>query len=386
MSTVPTLNYFPDSGIPWIKLLLEKEPTQLGIEITAGVMASLLIIYLLVVRSLRFRYINELKQKYPDPSVALHDITVAEEVLNSSARKEFPFILQTSLELALFRTYSVPTISKLLYATGEFTRNTRKRAEDTELILMEMADGYGHIEQAKRKNANLPQAEVDEQCQRQKQALKRLNEIHGKYNILNGDYLYTLSLFIVEPIKWVNRYEWRQLEQLEINAIYRLWYEIGKGMNLKDIPPTVEEMVEFHKQYSREKVRYAPTNWKIGKPTVEHLLTKFPKFMRPIFSPIVYGVLPAILEPIDVAGFGLEQPKPWVVQLISIGFYLRAFFIRYFMLPRFTPIIRTPMKPDPKTNRYKPLYNVYEPTYPDGYCIFELGPDKMKPAICPVAH
>ena len=103
-------------------------------------------------------------------------------------------------------------------------------------------------------------------------------------------------------------------------------------------------------------------------------------------SPIVYGVLPAILDPIDVKGFGLLSPKPWVVQLIDIGFHLRAFFIRYFMLPRFTTVMRTPIKPDPKTNLYKPLYNLYEPTYPNGYCIFELGPDKFRPSKCPVAH
>lgn len=39
-----------------------------------------------------------------------------------------------------------------------------------------------------------------------------MNELHGKYNILNGDYIYTLSLFTDEPVNWINRYEWRQLD------------------------------------------------------------------------------------------------------------------------------------------------------------------------------
>ena len=56
-------------------------------------------------------------------------------------------MFQTALELALFRTYSVPTISKLLLATGEFTRNTRKRAEDTELLLVNL-----FIEKRKKKD------------------------------------------------------------------------------------------------------------------------------------------------------------------------------------------------------------------------------------------
>lgn len=41
-----------------------------------------------------------------------------------------------SLELALFKTYSVPTISKILAATGEFSKSAAKRAEDTGLILV----------------------------------------------------------------------------------------------------------------------------------------------------------------------------------------------------------------------------------------------------------
>ncbi|KAI9495127.1 hypothetical protein BDB00DRAFT_760754 [Zychaea mexicana] len=345
---------------------MNREPTQLGIRITAGVLTTALACHLLVVRFVRYRYINKLKRKYPDPSIALRDFDVAEEVFHITSRREFP-----SLELALFRTYAVPTISRLLFATGEFSKNTSKRAEDTELILLELADAYSHIELLRKGNRVPTQEEIDEQRQRPKDALARLNEIHGKYPILNGDYLYTLSLFIVEPIKW---------------AIFRLWYEIGKRMNLKDIPPTVQKMIEFNKKYARENVHHATTNWKVGKPTVEHLLGRFPKFLHPILSPIVFGFLPALLEPVDVAGFGLKPAHASLITLVSIGFHIRAFFIRHCMLPRYTTVLRTPLKPDPKTKRYKPLYNMYDPTYPDGYCIFELGPDKYKPMKCPIPH
>lgn len=104
-----------------------------------------------------------------------------------------------------------------------------------------------------------------EQRGRAKIAIERLNEIHGKYQILNGDYLYTLSLFIIQPVKWVNRYGWRKLDPLEENvsmhimhmiihhsphrlmqAIYRIWYDIGKEMKIKDIPESLDAMNTFH--------------------------------------------------------------------------------------------------------------------------------------------
>lgn len=160
-------------------------------------------------------------------------------------------LARQSLELALFKTYTVPTISKLLCATGEFEKGkTAKRVEDTELILviyhekskgkkertitickkLEISDAYPHIEEEKRTNRNASEEEiVSRQRHRASQALTRLNEIHGKYNILNGDFLYTLSLFILEPIRWINKYEWRQLDQREKNV----WKEqsIGTGRN-----------------------------------------------------------------------------------------------------------------------------------------------------------
>lgn len=45
-----------------------------------------------------------------------------------------------------------------------------------------------------------------------------MNDIHSQYQISNGDYLYTLMLFIAEPIKWINKYEWRVLDEREINV------------------------------------------------------------------------------------------------------------------------------------------------------------------------
>lgn len=45
-------------------------------------------------------------------------------------------IARQSLEMALFKTYSVPSISRILAATSQFSSETGKRVEDTELILV----------------------------------------------------------------------------------------------------------------------------------------------------------------------------------------------------------------------------------------------------------
>jgi len=49
-----------------------------------------------------------------------------------------------------------------------------------------------------------------------------MNYIHSRYQkagkISNDDLLYTLSVFITEPINWVEMYEWREMSDTEKNA------------------------------------------------------------------------------------------------------------------------------------------------------------------------
>lgn len=52
-------------------------------------------------------------------------------------------------------------------------------------------------------------------------------------HISNEDLLYTLSVFITEPISWVEKYEWRSMNDLEICAIATFWKSIGDAMGIQ---------------------------------------------------------------------------------------------------------------------------------------------------------
>lgn len=135
---------------------------------------------------------------------------------------------QLSLQLAMFKTYTTPKNSKILVATGEFGKECPRRYEDTELILREFADVYGRIQNHIKDHPDTPEEHLLDQWDRKKKAIKRLNELHGKYNIGNDDFLYTLTMFITEPVAWVNKYEWRQLDEREINVKIALFTSLPK--------------------------------------------------------------------------------------------------------------------------------------------------------------
>jgi len=109
-----------------------------------------------------------------------------------STRCDFPFDTTRALELALFRTYGVPSISGLLDRTGEFQHRPDKRYDDTDIVVSELMEwGY--------------------ESERGKRALRRMNQLHGRFQIANDDFLYVLSTFIFEPIRWNRKFGWRQM-------------------------------------------------------------------------------------------------------------------------------------------------------------------------------
>ena len=95
--------------------------------------------------------------------------------------------------------------------------NVTKRYSDTVVLIAEFV-------------ANPPTSE------RALTALSRMNYIHEHYQkqgkISNSDMLYTLGLFALEPARWINQYEWRQLNEMEICALGTFWKSIGDAMGI----------------------------------------------------------------------------------------------------------------------------------------------------------
>src|SRR3954464_14913522 len=57
------------------------------------------------------------------------------EIYRVMVAHEFPWDMNQALSFALFRTYAVPSIGRLLHRTGEFTTRPQKRYDDTVLLL-----------------------------------------------------------------------------------------------------------------------------------------------------------------------------------------------------------------------------------------------------------
>lgn len=247
----------------------------------------------------------------------------------------FPWDLERSLEFALFRTFAVPSISSLLAETGEFVQRPRKRYDDTELILFEILEhGMNSL--------------------RGKGAIRRMNSMHGRFEISNEDFLYVLSTFIFEPIRWLEAYAYRPMTEVEKEGVFKNYLELGKRMNLKSIPQTLEEFEEYNRRFEQENFRFAPSNRLIADKTIDLLLGFYvPKWLFGLGRPFVFALLD---DPLREA-LGIRKVSGLRKWLVKKGLRIHAFLHQ---------ISKEPQKPVLGTRRKRP-------TYPEGYQIEELG-------------
>lgn len=248
---------------------------------------------------------------------------------------EFPFDTTRSLELALFRTFCVPSISALLDRTGEFRNRAQKRYDDTDLIISELLErGYD--------------------TERGRRALRRMNQQHSRFIIANQDFLYVLSTFIYEPIRWNARFGWRQMCDEERLGLFYFWREVGQRMNIKDLPTSYAEFERYNVEYENRHYRYTEANRRVGTATLELFASWFPRILRPL----VRRSICALLDDAVIRGFGFPRPSRALHRLVSGILRLRARLLRWAPARRH-PRLRTEIK---------------HRSYPQGYSIEELGP------------
>lgn len=281
---------------------------------------------------LNLRYARQQQIQQLDP------ITDHCQICHLLAGYEFPWDITRSLELAMLKTYCVPSISRLLDRTGEFHHHTQKRYDDTGLLVAEIFKwGYN--------------------SERGRESIRRMNAIHGHYPISNEDFLYVLSTFIYEPIRWNERFGWRAFAESEKLAIFYFWQTIGRKMHIYDIPSTYDEFAQYNQNYERQHFIYSDSNRRVIESTINLFLSWFPAIGRPLLRPFVH----AMFDELTLIAFGYSNPPTLVRNLVENSLKLRGRVSRWF-LPRNKPDFFT----DSKLR-----------SYPHGYELNDLGPNKM---------
>lgn len=257
------------------------------------------------------------------------------EIYRLLGAHEFPWDLTQSLGLALYRTYAVPSIGELLSRTGEFERRTHKRYADTGLILETVIQhGFGS-----------PTGRA---------ALRRMNQMHGAYAISNEDMRYVLSTFVVVPTRWIDRFGYRPLSEVERVASTNYYRELGRHMNIKAIPETYAEFATLLDDHEREHFAFSPGGRAVSDATLRLLVGFYPRPLRELLRRVTLTLLD---DPLREA-FRYPDPGPRARALAVGGLRARAALIR-----------RLPARREPLYVHQRREFAIY----PEGYRVEELG-------------
>ncbi|KAJ5728822.1 uncharacterized protein N7483_003330 [Penicillium malachiteum] len=366
---------------------------------------GLLIGYPLLVRSLRYRRIQNLQKKcnYPTrESMAKMTDEEAFMIQRQLGTFEFPFMFLKSLQFALFRTYGIPSISHLLTKTTQFSNpNTSlKRYTDTAALVNEMV-------------GNSPTS------YRAFVSIARTRFLHSGYRasgkILESDMLYTLALFALEPVRFIGRFEWRELTDLERCALGTFWKSVGDGLGIsfeelpsaasgfKDGIQWLEEIEAWSEAYEEKYMVPDVKNRETADQTTAVIVYMLPPALHPIGLQFVSFMMDERLRKAML----YDPPSPFWSSVFSVLLTTRKLFIRYLMLPRpqFLKVNNISQQPDEHNKFYltsweaapyyvKPTFwNRWGPTawltwalgrpvpgdegdkyYPSGYHIQDIGP------------
>jgi hypothetical protein len=203
----------------------------------------------------------------------------------------------------------VPSIAELLDRTGEFGRAAQKRYDDTDLILSTIVEAGYDSEEGKG-------------------AIRQMNVIHGRFEIANEDFLYVLSSFVFEPIRWNARFGWRPLIGTEKLATFEFWREIGRRMAIRDIPESYSELESYNEGYERERFRRTDATERVGRATRDMFLAWFPGLPKRFGAHAIYALMD---EPLRDA-FGFPHPPRGLRTAVEASLRTRARFVA--LLPR----------------------------------------------------
>ncbi|NEQ53273.1 MAG: DUF2236 domain-containing protein [Leptolyngbya sp. SIO3F4] len=248
---------------------------------------------------------------------------------------EFPWDITRALEIALLRTFCVPSIAQLLDKTGEFQHHTQKRYDDTGIIVSGLFKwGYDHP--------------------RGQEFLSRMNAIHGRFPIENRDYLYVLSTFIYEPVRWCDRFGWRSLSELEKQAMYHFWVAVGKRMGIVNIPNSYGAFEDYNQAYEQKHFTYAVVNQRVADATRAMLLSWFPVGVRSLAD----KAIPALLDQPLLNALGWQAAPAPLTHLLENSLKIRSRLLRK-LPPRSMPDF---------------FVDQFIRSYPQGYELADIGP------------
>lgn len=262
----------------------------------------------------------------------------AHEIYRNMVQYDFQTEIRAGFFLSYYRNFAIPSIARVLSATGEMTSRPMKRSYDTTIVIHEIiANGFEH--------------------ERSQAMIALLRRVHKGVPGTADDFVYVLMTLLVLPLRWIERHGWRRLTDLEKQSATDFYAELGRRMGLQGIPATFEEAGRFLDRYEDEHMGPSAEGAALLDATVTIFASRVPARLRR-FTPTIMALM--MDKPQVAVALGLK-PAPALLRL-PFNALLRILALR----------ART--RPLPASPAFVPG-KMSVVAYPDGYTLDQIGPD-----------
>jgi hypothetical protein len=299
----------------------------------------------------------------------------------SIAFLEIPILVDLATEFGFLATFAVPSISAVLLGSGAFRDAPQKRYDDTSIIMHEVGENGAASARGSR-------------------ALERLNAIHAQFPIQNRDFLYVLWIFCYEPQRWIDRgWAWRGLHPEERASLFAFWMEVGKQMEIQDLPRTDDEFRAFGPAFEARHWRPAPQNRVVTAQLLDLVVRWGPRIIPArLKRSVVSLAIGSIGSPQLLAAIG-QPPAPLPIRAAVHVLLLLSGWVGAMLPPRPRWLARTTLlqpqcpvaaggrhglssaRPCPASVAYRasPEYPSYQ--HAGSYTMEELGPASISAEV-----
>jgi ER-bound oxygenase mpaB/B'/Rubber oxygenase, catalytic domain len=263
--------------------------------------------------------------------------TDAHGIYRNMVLYDFQSEIHSGFFLSYYRNFAIPSTAKVLAATGEMTSRPMKRSYDTTIVIHEIiANGFEH--------------------ERSRAMIDLLRRVHKGVPGTAEDFVYVLMTLLVLPLRWIERYGWRRLTELEKQAATDFYAELGRRMGLKGIPATFADAGRFLDEYEDRNMGPSPEGAMLLDATVGAFASRVPARLRR-FTPTIMALM--MDKPQVAVALGLK-PAPWVLRVpFAAVLHFRALNARRLPLPTVPAFVPGKMS---------------VVAYPDGYTLDQIGP------------
>lgn len=249
--------------------------------------------------------------------------------------RELAFDFRVGFAIEYYRTFSTPSMARVLVSHGEMLRNPKKRSYDTALILMEIINGGFDSDRGQA-------------------ALQILIHAHDHVTATADEFRYVLLSLWVIPRRWITAHGVRQLTPAEDAAAFRFYQELGRRMRLT-MPDTAAEALSAYEQFEAANVAPSPEAAQLFDATIGVLGRRLPRPLRPLIRPI----MAVLLDDQRMANaLGLAAPPRLLAPTVYAALRIRG-----------------RLSGRPTSDSFRPGRSGHT-MYPDGYTLEDLGPSQ----------